>query len=1643
MTNQIYSSALFWAALLFLINEVVAHSIAWVNRRGVLRGAAIHGWLALPAIAVALAPAVADFGSGSWVASQPALIGAVVAVVCTMGSQAALWAEVFLLTGLVLDGMQGSVPDRNMVVGNSKGGMLKGAAYSGIFMALIQLIHNLVAMKSFQEAFRFAPFVLLAVAGALFFPLLKTIIESFDGSHSFFTRAALAYRKPNLYARGLAAGVAVAIALNVGLPLRDTAWRIGFGLAAGIFVFAGVSFLRDAILGITGRGGIKSARLYFVDACMGGFIGAALAFYFDANQIPILLTKFHLYASFGMKPDDLVTACNNVRTTRPDEFRLLLNNWGYIRLGAVCGGSKLLFNEAVIGVSVWGIAAWLFAINRAFMQAAFDRTWKPVKRIVTREGVSDLVAGTIRVMRWGLWMSPVIFSLLRPMGTPTWYNQDGAIRTLFAAVNRMFMGDQAFNEWSLGVFACILVYGGFRILIFLDHMGLRVATLVNLSFIGMDRLDEKVARFIGPDASARYIPEGVKRFTTWAPLLIPFYLPAGAEWDKVWNQSQAIMAGSAGRIDYSLVAMGVFALVTLVALWTCARRGSAGATGGNRLRISNLSYEVELKPSGEVNSRRVPGGLLLTRPSFEGVEPAGRALFLSENPGGSGTGIWPVLGNHPAELFPKAAVALKDGALSVSQTANDVRSTLRISLPDGKAAVERWELTVENLSDRPRDLWVTPYFEWMLSGSGEDRNHTQYNRLYPEMSYTDQLNAVLALHRHSHKVGFIACATPPEGFLTGRVDFIGRAGTLWNPSALRTGRFKPCRDTSACPTFDPIGALRLPLTVPPKGSAKVAFLAGCVDSQKQAAEWIKTYLAPTVRTTPPPETAMPSHPMIGHGEIPAGTPVPYTEYEDGGATLHVRTPFTPRPFDHTMSNPLGHVLCVTNRGLHTSASGNAQQNRLTTDWADLVTRELPAEAFYIYEAAENAWFSPTYEPLRDPGARLDARFSLDGSATFTMSKDWLETELITHVPIDAPTGVYLLTLRNRGPVARRLRVAPYFQIALAHSPEMAGKLSVVRDPGGVLFFQNPRNTFRTGPAFVAMSHQATAATTERGSFFGAGRSFAHPAFVETGKAEAAGDDSMSCAALVAELELAANSETTIAVLLGQADTMAQARACIDGLNSVPQAQGSLARTREWWRRFVSTVKVRTSDAEFDGYVNWMKYQALAERIWARKGFYQASGAFGFRDQLQDTVNLIWVDPALARKQLLLHAAQQFPEGDVVHWFFTLQDGRTGFVSRSHASDNLLWLAWGVSEYVRMSGDTGLLDESVTYLDSETPLPPLPQGKHGMGFNPLRSPVADSVYAHVMKAVDLVLDKRMGAHGLPLIGTGDWNDGLDEIGSEGRGESVWLAFFLIYILKNLLPTIGQRQGAGRLAHYEQKLKALIDATEKTWRRDRYLRAIHDDGTEIGVEGAGYWETDALTAAWAVYSGINLDCSRTAVDTALRVLETDNTISLGYPPLRADTKPFLGRSSYYPEGVRENGMYSHGVQWLVRACRLLAEQFAAAGDAASAEYYRNATSRLWFKIAAISHTTAEQIEIYGGQPNKQSADYLTKFDPGRMIWNGYTGAAAWMFRQAIEGVMGATLVGGAVRLPDDFHLPRGTIACKELIRDVSLSPLWGAK
>jgi len=1633
------------ALLIFTVGEFIANASSLINRERPLLSLKVHRALFVLSLLVTAAPAIADLGSGSAVASLLPPLRPVAVVLATMFSQAPLWGLVYLFTGLILGAMHGSAPSGTVAQDDAIRGMKKGMVFSGVLMGLLQLFYVLVHLPWIQNVYSVNPVLLLTVAGIAAFPLFKTVIETFDGSQSFFGRAKCAYRDPVLYLRGLVLGLAFAIGLNIHFASLPTQQRITFGFLAGAAAFGGVSILRDLLFGVRGIGGVKSWRYYLVESGLGAFIGAGIGFYLDAAQLPIIGTKFELYNSFGLNPADIVTRCQNLRTTAPNEYTALLSRWGHIKLSPACGGAKILFNEALMGVIGWGIAAPLFAINKAFLSALLNRDISSIKRIATRGGVTDLADGTVYVLRWGLWMAPLIFTFLRPMAEAAWYNQDGLIRTFFAIFNSLTRDASGFTAWSLTVFSWIIGYAWFQIVIWIDHMGLRVATLVNLSFLGVDRLDERCATFVGPEATARFIPEGVKRFTTWAPLLIPFYLPKGAQWEQVFSAGVAIQAKQA---DFGVGLMSVFyttviATIIVTLLFTLRRKNRErhAEQAERTFRLVNNKYSVELKKSGEINSFLTSNGAGISRCAFEKIDPSGRILFVVEvGENGTAHKAWPVLGNFPAQLFTPSICDCDSDRIRTVNVSNDVRVTVTIRLPGRNDPVELWNIELEDLSGKARNLKVVPYLEWMLNRPEADRNHTQYNRLYPEMSYRAGTNAMLAFHRSTKLYGILASADTPSGVLTGRIDFIGRAGTIWSPRALETLVFRDALDTEACPTFDPIGALLLDAPLPANGRLSHRILIGGCEHKERAEQMIMKYLRPQtispLRDHKPAERPL----KIGHGEILPGTPEHYTEYTDHGNTLRVLTPFTPRPFDHEMANALGHVVAVTNHGLHSSASGNAQQNRLTPDWADLSGDQIPSEAIYLYDEKSGDWFSPCYDPLKDKTAAHDVLFSLDGSAVFKMQKGGLETELSVHVPLDEPAGVYILKIRNTGIAPRRLRVAPYFQIALAHSPEYAGSLLVSRDAvSGALYFENPRNRFRTGSCFAAISAPVEQFTTRRDRFFGVGRSFDRPAMVESGAPAPAAGDELPVAAMLATVEIPPGGEQTISIVLGEADSRRQAEACVKKFQCLEKAEHSLQVTRDWWMALQSTLKIETSDPEFDAYVKWMKYQTLSERIWARKGFYQASGAFGFRDQLQDTVNMIWVDPSLARAQLILHAAQQFPEGDTAHWFFFQQDGRTGFLSRSHASDNLLWLGWGVGEYVRMTGDKTLLDEKVSYLKAETPLPPLPAGKHGMGFFPLRSPRSDSVYRHVMRAVDLVLTHRLGRHGLPLMGTGDWNDGLDEIGSKGRGESVWMAFFLTCVLKNLLPIIGERDGNKRRHYYEQQLRILGRNIEKVWRTDRYLRAIHDDGTEIGKAGAGYWETDALGAAWAVFAGVNPERSRIALDTALNILEGEKTISLGWPALRENTKPYLGRSSTYPEGVRENGMYSHGVQWLTRACRLLAEQFAAEGDQETATHYRDAAVRLWYKISAIPHTQGAEIENYGGQPNQQCADYLTVHDPGRMIWSGYTGAAGWMLRQACESVIGATLVDNDIIFPKDMDEPRNGLLIKRLRRNLAKSPL----
>ncbi len=1634
--------------VLWGFNEAIAAGLGLATKGAVSSSIRLHALLLAASVGAVLAPWVADYGSGVAVANWPRGLPPIVATMAASLSQAGLWAEVYLITGLMLDAVAGFAPTGAATQRHVVSGIGKGAVYAGVFMAILQVMGLLLIEPKFRDWIRAYPLVLAIPLGALIFPLIKTIIETFDGSQGFFRRTALSYRDPLLYARGAVVGLGIGLAVQWRASDWTILGRATFGFGVGALAYAGVNLISHLIEASRSKGQIQPIRVYLTQCLLGGFIGAALGFYFDQAQVSVVVTKFWRYLAVGQAPESF-------------DVRPFLSKWGRIDLGTSSGGAKLLFNESLAGVISWAVPAWLFAINRTFLAAYFAGETGPIRSLVTPEGRSALGRNMIEVLRWGLWMSPIINSFLRPMGEPTWYNQDGAIRTLVAIGHDATQTTPAFQSWSLGVFTALLAYDSLRILIWLDHMGLRVATLVNLSFLGMDRLDAKLARFLAPASTARCIPEGVKRFTTWAPLLIPFYIPRGHDWDVAWDRSGAGHPPAVVTLfepwlhDAPLSLLGLLVGLVVVSSGGFAAVRALGKRQSAAERVSwslsNPEYALTIEPSGAVTSVIKARGYDLTRRSYDGLDPAGRALFLVAGAGDDRRTI-PILGQFPDGGLPagngpitdEPIVSWKPGGSTIgfARVQDHLIANVEVNLPAADSAIELWTIRLTEIGPVGRSISLVPYLEWVLNRPGDDRGHTQYNRLFAEMEYVPGLHAVLAWDKHAKALGFLAADVAPTGFLTSRMDFIGRARNLRSPRVLETMAFQPAEATEAHPTFDPIAALQVDLELKPGETKPVRLLVGYAPDKATAIALIARHLQiPGADDVASTRQRKELH-SIGHGEIPPGTPQPYSEFTNDGRTLRVLTPFTPRPYDHVLSNGLGHVVAVTNRGFQTTSSGNSQQNRITPDWPDTVTREVPPEAFYLFEPATSAWYSPTYHPLNDDAARYEVDFSVDGTATYHMTKGPIQTELTVFVPPDQPAGFYHLTVRNRSDQPRSLRVASYFQIVLAAQPEAAGPLKIRTDArANALFFENPRNGFRTGPAFAATSIPADAVETSRGRFFGPGNDVSRPEFVfdpqRTQPTDTGGDD-RPVAAFLNTLNMPAWGQAALTVVLGQsADRRAIATLLRDLREKPAAALLALATTRNWWNALIDTVQIETGEASFDHYLNWIKYQALAERIWARRGFYQASGAFGFRDQLQDSVNLLWMDPSIARKQIVLHASQQFLEGDVVHWFHRLDDGRTGFAARTHASDNLLWLAWAVVDYVAATGDLTLLDESTPYLEAELPFGPLPRDKGGMGFDPLRSARVDTIYQHCLLAIDLVLDHRMGAHGLPLIGTGDWNDGLDEIGAEGRGESIWLGFFLHYILERMANIVGAREGEARQDHYLQALRDLGEALESTWRDDRYLRAIHDDGTEIGIKGSGVWEIDALTAAWAVMANINPLRGRIVFETALDVLERDTTILLGSPPLSEDTKPYLGRSSGYPAGVRENGMYCHGVQWLVGAARLLSEQAASDGRFADARQYAATAYRLWSKIASISHTGPDQIETFGGQPNKQSADMVTTFDPGRMIWHGYTGAAGWMFRQAMEGVLGCRLIDGAVLHPHE-QVIAPELGTTRVNRDLAGSP-----
>ena len=741
--------------VLFLVNEAVVVGAPLALGRFLPREWRPHGVLFLSAVFASVTPYIASAVSAYVAPHAPAPIAQIAATLASAAAQAGLWGETYLVTQSLAGLLRGSASLSVIVYGDWKSGAEKGFVYGLVFMGLL-LGANLIL------GFPPAVWVIVAsgplgaaILGAALYPLARTLVESTDSTPPFFGRLEAAYHRNSNFARGVVAGLGAWLAIYIDLPGAGGLERFLFGGMVGVLVFAGVDVALDAFeLREERRQHLRSWRVYTLGALLGGLVAGAIAWYLDKGQLATIVSKFYAYVSLDYRADG--------RPVNAYIIRPLFSKWGATDLGMADGGARVFYDESLSGVIQWVFAAPLFSINLFFLTALIQRSLKPLRQLASFEGLDLLIENAVRVLRWGLWMAPVIYSFLKAAPDPTWYNQDGLVRTAVATWMNSVLPDNQFRQWSLDIFTALLAFDGLRILIWFDHMGLRVATLVNLSFIGGDIADEKAARFLGKAQISRAIPEGIRRFGTWAPLLLPFYIPRGAEWDKAWSGAEQMTHVAPPSYLYLvsgyLIYVGVLALALIIFLLMQLARagklpisgvtGAGGAPGSRPMCLANGLMTCEWFEDGQ-GATRVEGvarggpPIDLTRRPMDHAHPRGRFLFLRED----GGPLWS-LGDAPTCDTGAKAKLTNEGDnhlfFKCRQQSFDVEA--RISLSSSEA-VETARLKLINLEDRPRKITLASLREWVLNETGVEQRDPAYNAIHIGTWFVRSLGAVFAQNR--------------------------------------------------------------------------------------------------------------------------------------------------------------------------------------------------------------------------------------------------------------------------------------------------------------------------------------------------------------------------------------------------------------------------------------------------------------------------------------------------------------------------------------------------------------------------------------------------------------------------------------------------------------------------------------------------------------------------------------------------------------------------------------------------------------------------------------------------------------------------------------------------------------------------------
>ena len=703
--------------------------------------------------------------------------------------------------------------------------------------------------------------------------------------------------------------------------------------------------------------------------------------------------------------------------------------------------------------------------------------------------------------------------------------------------------------------------------------------------------------------------------------------------------------------------------------------------------------------------------------------------------------------------------------------------------------------------------------------------------------------------------------------------------------------------------------------------------------------------------------------------------------------------WTPAPWINVIANP-SFGFQVSESGSGYTWSLNSRENQLTP-WSNDPVSDPPGETIYLRDEDSGELWGPTLLPIREEAWSYIARHG-QGYSRFEHTSHGISLDLLQFVPLADPIKISRLTIENRSGRSRRLSVTAYVEWVLGASRNASAPFIVteIDTESGAMLARNAWNSeFAGRVAFADLSGRQTEWTGDRTEFLGRNGTLDHPAALErgdrlSGKVGAGFDP---CGALQTMMELRAGGRAEIVFFLGEAATTEATRALITRYRAA-DLDVTLRKVREHWDGVLGAVQVTTPDRAMNVLLNrWLLYQTLACRVWARAAFYQAGGAYGFRDQLQDVMALMVAKRDVARAQLLRAASRQFVEGDVQHWWHP----PSGRGVRTRISDDLLWLPYAVIHYLEVTGDVGLLDEVVPFLDG----PALAAGQDELYFEPRVSAQSGTLFEHCARALDRSL--AVGNHGLPFIGTGDWNDGMNRVGSAGKGESVWLGWFLHTILwefARVADLRGEHHRAEMWRLHVSTLKASLEL--KAWDGEWYRRGYFDDGSPLGSAMNTECRIDSIAQSWGIISGA---AERARGARAMAAVEKylvrrgEGLVLLFTPPFdRASPDP--GYIKGYLPGVRENGgQYTHAAIWSVLA-------FAALGDGDKA-------GELFSLLNPINHASSRAgVYRYKVEPYVVAADvYAEPPHVGRGGWTWYTGSAGWMYRAGIEWILGVRLRG----------------------------------